>query len=82
MTKPRTDIVSESGGHARHYVKGETKRQNRTAKHRYVYLVGDRREKRKMRAELKWKVIGDYPKGESRRYDTEKPISVEEEVAV
>ena len=81
MTKPRTDIVSESGGHARHYVKGETKRQGRTAKHRYVYLVGDRREKRKMMAELRWKVLEEYPKGESRRYDTENPISVEEEGA-
>lgn len=39
MTKERTDKYSESG-HSRHYKADETRRQLRTAKHRYVYLVG------------------------------------------
>ena len=39
MTKERTDKYSESG-HSRHYKANETRRQLRTAKHRYVYLVG------------------------------------------
>lgn len=36
-TKPRTDKYSESG-HSRHYAVNETRRQNRTAKHRYIYI--------------------------------------------
>lgn len=35
-TKPRTDIYSE--GHSRHYDKSETRRQQRSAKHRYIYI--------------------------------------------
>jgi len=71
MTKPRTDKYSESG-HARHYAKGETRRQVRTAKYRYVYLVGNRKQRKQMRNEMKYKVE-QYPKGESRKYDTSDP---------
>ena len=74
MTKERTDMFS--GKHARHYTPGETRRVVRTAKHRYVYLCGNRREKKRMRKELKWNVIGEYPKGDSRRYDTNDPHGV------
>lgn len=75
MTKPRTDKYSASG-HARHYTDGETRRQERTAKHRYIYLVGDKREQRKMRKELKYPVIAEYPKGDTRHYDIENPIPI------
>ena len=75
MTKPRTDKYSESG-HARHYAKGETRRQLRTAKHRYVFLVGDKRTKKKMLRELRYPVINEYPKGDSRKYDTRNPVAV------
>lgn len=68
LTKPRTDIYSECG-HARHYDKGEIRRQNRTAKYRYIYLVGDKRTKKRMLSELKYKVINEYPKGDSEHYD-------------
>lgn len=37
MTKSRTDKFSESG-HSRHYAKDESRRQLRTAKHRYIYI--------------------------------------------
>lgn len=40
-TKPRTDKYSESG-HSRHYAVNETRRQNRTAKHRYIYHRGQK----------------------------------------
>lgn len=75
LTKPRTDKYSESG-HARHYKQNETRRQIRTAKHRYVYLVGNRREKKEMKKALNYKIISEYPKGTSRHYDTDNPISV------
>lgn len=71
MTKSRTDKFSE--GHARHYAKDETRRQYRTAKHRYVYLVGDRREVRAMRRALRYPVLGAYPKGETEHYNTDNP---------
>lgn len=75
MTKPRTDKWSPSG-HARHYDPNCNRRQIRTAKHRYVYLVGDKRERRRMKKELKWEIIKPYPKGESKRYDTHDPKGV------
>lgn len=72
MTKPRTDKYSESG-HARHYKDGEQRRQLRTAKHRYVYLVGTRGEKKDMMKSLRYPVYKTYPKGDSRRYDINNP---------
>ena len=72
MTKERTDKYSE--GHSRHYAKDETRRQPRTSKHRYVYLVGNKRDRKEMRKLLKYKVINEYPKGVSQRYDTRNPI--------
>ena len=47
--------------------------QTRNQKHRYIYLVGDRRTKKKMRQALKYKVYDKYPKGDERRYDPENP---------
>ena len=72
-TKPRTDMRSLSGGHPRHYNKGEMQRVYRSAKHRYVYLCGNKKEKRKMRSELKWKVVSPYPKGDGKHYDINDP---------
>ena len=75
LTKPRTDMANKSGGHARHYEKGETTRVKRSAKHRYVFMTGDKKKQRKL---LKWKVYPDYPKGNSYHYSTDNPISHEE----
>ena len=77
MTKPRTDKYSESG-HARHYAKNETRRQNRTEKHRYIFLVGNKREKRQMLKKLKYPIIAQYPKGESKKYDIDDPHQIQE----
>lgn len=76
-TKPRTDKYSESG-HARHYTKGETRRQYRTAKHRYVYLVGTKKDVKRMRQELNYPVIREYPKGTSEHYDVTNPRPFQE----
>jgi len=73
LTKARTDKYSESG-HSRHYKEGETRRQPRSAKHRYIYLVGDKRERKTMLKELRYAVIKEYPKGETRKYDTNNPV--------
>ena len=67
-SKERTDIFAGDGKHARHH-KGDTSiRQHRSSKHRYIYLCGDKREKREMQAELKYPTQ-PYPKGDNRRYD-------------
>ena len=77
MTKERTDIFSESG-HSRHYDKSEIRRQIRTAKYRYVYLVGTKRDKARMMKDLNYPIIHEYPKGVSERYDTNNPVAVSE----
>lgn len=74
LTKERTDKYSESG-HSRHYKDGETRRQLRTAKHRYVYLVGGVAQRKQMRKELRYPVYQQYPKGDTRRYDTKNPTA-------
>ena len=74
MTKPRIDKFSD--GHPRHYSKDETRRQIRTPKHRYVFLVGDRRQKKQMLKELRYEVYPEYPKGDSRHYDTDNPVGL------
>lgn len=73
MTKPRTDAFC-NGVHPRHQKekKQGNLRQNRNAKHRYVYLVGDRRERKRMLSELRYKTQ-PYPKGDERHYDTDNP---------
>jgi hypothetical protein len=38
-------------------------------KHRYVYFVGSKTQKKAMRKALKYPVL-PYPKGESKRYDS------------
>jgi hypothetical protein len=73
MTKPRTEKYSESG-HQRHYIDGEMRRQLRTSKHRYVYLVGNKSEVKKMRKQLRYPIIAQYPKGNSERYDLRNPV--------
>lgn len=60
-SKPRTDIDS-GGKHARHHAGDPSKRQPRSAKHRY-WLCRDKRVSK----ECLWPKL-DYPKGETRRH--------------
>lgn len=76
LTKARTDKFSESG-HSRHYKKSENRRTYRTAKHRYIYLVGDKRTRKEMLKELNYPILPEYPKGNSRHYDVTCPKGVE-----
>lgn len=75
MSAKRTDTYQPSGKHSRNYDKNNHSElhQTRNPKHRYVYLVGDKRTKKKMREALRYKVYPEYPKGDERRYDTSNP---------
>ena len=78
-TKERTDIYTGEGKHSRHYTDEERdsrQRQWRSPKHRYVYLVGDKKTRKQMLKELKYPIIQEYPKGDEVRYDTENPQQV------
>lgn len=68
MTNERTDMASSSG-HSRHNDGDPTKRQFRSAKHRYIYLTGN---KKKQIKNLLYQAR-PYPKGESRKYNTDAP---------
>lgn len=43
--------------------------QDRSRKHRYIYFLGNKKQKKAMIDALKYKIEA-YPKGESRRYDS------------
>jgi hypothetical protein len=46
------------------------------AKHRYVFFVGNRRQKKEMAKALTWPVL-PYPKGDSRRYDAGEKVETQ-----
>lgn len=56
-TKPRTDMAGKDGKHSRHHLGDKTQRVFRSAKHRYVYIIGSKVEKKKIRKALKYKVL-------------------------
>ena len=60
-TKPRTDMAAKDGKHGRHHLGDKTQRVYRSAKNRYVYMCGDRRDKKIMMGSLKYKIL-PYPK--------------------
>jgi hypothetical protein len=68
-TKARTDMASEGGRHSRHNKGDSSKRQVRSAKHRYVYFA---EKNGKLRQALAYNIL-PYPKGDSYRYDTNSP---------
>jgi len=68
-TKERTDMASESGGHSRHNSGDPTKRVDRSAKHRYVFIHGNKSDKKRLQNELNYPQL-PYPKGDSQKYDS------------
>ena len=69
-TKERTDIGT-NGKHSRHYDKNGDYRLNReprSSKHRYIYFIGSKKDKKRWKSELKYKEY-PYPKGDNTRYD-------------
>jgi len=67
-TKERTDMAAEDGKHSRHNKGDKTKRMHRSAKHRYVFFVGNKYQKKNLATALRYPVM-PYPKGKSKRYD-------------
>lgn len=45
-------------------------------KHRYVYFLGSKKQRKEMKECLRFAVL-PYPKGENRRYDTNKKVNVQ-----
>ena len=62
-TKPRTDIATVNGKHPRHHAGDRTKRVYRSAKHRYVYMHGNKKDKRLLTKCLRYGTEA-YPKKE------------------
>lgn len=79
LSAKRNDTYQPKGLHPRAYNKENhsSLKQTRSQKHRYVYLVGDKRTRKQMLKELKYPIIKEYPKGDETRYDTNDPKIIE-----
>ena len=75
-TKERTDMAGQEGQHSRHNKGDRENRINRSAKHRYVFFVGTKREKKSLANQLRYPVL-PYPKGETKRYDASATVSIQ-----
>ena len=60
-SKPRTDMAGKDGKHSRHHLGDKTNRVFRSAKHRYIYLIGNKKDKKQLLKDLKYKIL-KYPK--------------------
>ena len=61
-TKARTDIAGKDGKHSRHHLGDRTKRIPRSSKHRYVYFIGNKKQKKVLRNALRYEIHDTYPK--------------------
>jgi len=75
-TKERTDMSAGEGKHSRHATDPSI-RQFRSAKHRYVYFHGDKKQKKELIKLLKYP-IESYPKGDSKKYDSGGNVQTQE----
>lgn len=76
-TKERTDMAGNDGAHSRHNKGDRENRINRSAKHRYVFFVGSKKQKQKLRKDLMYEVL-DYPKGKTERYDASAKVEIQQ----
>ena len=77
VSAKRTDQYNPGGFHPRHPKFNPNQlRQTRNPKHRYVYLVGDKRTKKQMLKELKYPIIKEYPKGDEVHYNVDDPQAI------
>tara|TARA_R110000796_G_C14388344_1_gene416122 strand:- start:78 stop:713 length:636 start_codon:yes stop_codon:yes gene_type:complete len=70
-TKERTDIGSNNNKHSRHYDKSIDYKKNRkfrSSKHRYIYFIASKKQRKKWLTELNYKTH-KYPKGQNIKYD-------------
>lgn len=76
-TKERTDMAGNDGAHSRHNKGNIENRINRSAKHRYVFFVGSKTQKQKLKKDLMYEVL-DYPKGKTERYDASAKVEIQQ----
>jgi hypothetical protein len=76
-TKERTDIAPEKGKHSRHHKGNHENRVFRSAKHRYIFIVGDKKQKKLLVSSLRYEVL-PYPKGDTRRYNSGSKVSTQQ----
>ena len=55
-TKERTDPLGSEGQHHRHLPSDATQRKKRSAKHRYIYFLGNKTQRKEYKKKLKYKV--------------------------
>ena len=60
-TKARTDMAGKDGKHSRHHLGDSTDRVDRSAKHRYIYVIGNKKDKKTLTKQIKYKTMA-YPK--------------------
>jgi len=65
--KKRTHVQGKNGKHPRHYGEDFTKRVVWFPKHRYILFLGNKKEKKLFKNNLKYKIL-PYPKDENKRY--------------
>lgn len=71
-TASRTDIYVSESGHSRHYSANQQNfviRKVRSAKHRYLYICGDKTFKKEVFEKLNYPIIDEYPKGGVQHYE-------------
>ena len=61
-TKARTDMAGKDGQHSRHHLGDRTNRVYRSAKHRYVTFIGNKKQKKKYLKLLNYPILTTYPK--------------------
>ena len=76
-TKERTDMAGENGKHSRHNLGKSENRINRSAKHRYIYFVGNKHQKKLLMNKLNYSIEA-YPKGNSQRYNSGKSVKTQQ----
>ena len=55
-------MAGKDGKHSRHHLGDRTNRVFRSAKHRYVTFIGDKKQKKKYLNLLNYPIIKEYPK--------------------
>ena len=81
-TKERTDIGLENNKHSRHYDKNIDYKKNRkfrSSKHRYIYFVGTKNQKKQWLKDLNYKT-DKYPKGKNINYDASYKTTIQTEL--
>ena len=71
LSANRTDVYVGKNGHSRTYSDDQRNfiiRSLRSRKHRYIYLCGDKRFKKKALEAIKYPIYDYYPKGEVKHY--------------